>query len=335
MAPEPLGETRCQFRTPILRHPPAPPPRRFPTAGRDAAARLRFSDAPTPALLPTAIRRALPSLSWLADTPDAAVQCPEEVAALAGRIEDAVAAVRAMQEPTDVAEIVRFLSMVAERRGMVLPSPSLLALDAKAISAAVPADLWPVACARLWTNFAYRRLPECSDFLAAVADELAERQDAAAKVHTAHLKVQHLRWLAERRRECDARHAADKARERALYPAASAPNFTNANRGAAVAACGLRPPVSHGIRANPPCDRNLKGPEQPCDRNLSGGDGSTEGARPAARSGASLPFARSRQCRPEAGRRPSDRPRGWQRVGGVRRCAGPCPARRASGRRGA
>jgi hypothetical protein len=224
------------------------------------------------------------------------------VAALAGRIEDAVAAVRAMQEPTDVAEIVRFLSMVAERRGMVLPSPSLLALDAKAISAAVPADLWPVACARLWTNFAYRRLPECSDFLAAVADELAERQDAAAKVHTAHLKVQHLRWLAERRRECDARHAADKARERALYPAASAPNFTNANRGAAVAACGLRPPVSHGIPANPPCDRNLKGPEQPCDRNLSdpkqscdrnigtgGGDGSTEGARSTARSGASLP----------------------------------------------
>jgi hypothetical protein len=163
-----------------------------------------------------------------------------------------------MQELTDAAEVVRYMSMMAERRGMELPSPSLLALDAKAIAAAMPADLWPVACARLWTNFAYRRLPEPSDFLAAVASELAERRDAAARIHTAHLKVRHLRWLAERRRECDARHAADKARERALYPATNATNVTNADRGEeASAADGLRPPVKHGSRVNPPCDRNI------------------------------------------------------------------------------
>jgi hypothetical protein len=238
--------------------PPRPTPAMVSPAVTGVAARLRDSAAPTPVPLPTAIRRVLPSLSWLAETPDAVVQFPDEVAALAERVEDAMSALRPMQELTDAAEVVRYLSMMAERRGMELPSPSLLALDAKAIAAAMPGDLWPVACARLWTNFAYRRLPEPSDFLAAVASELAERRDAAARIHTAHLKVRHLRWLAERRRECDARHAADKARERALYPAANATNVTNADRGEeASAADGLRPPVKPGSRVNLPCDRNI------------------------------------------------------------------------------
>jgi hypothetical protein len=183
-----------------------------------------------------------------------------------------MSALCAMQKLTDAAEVVRYLSMMAERRGMNLPSPSLLALDAKAIAAAMPDDLWPVACARLWTNFAYRRLPEPSDFLAAVADELAERRDAAARIHTAHLKVRHLRWLIERRRECDAQHAAIKARERALYPVANATNAanaTNVNRGLeASAGDDLRSLVRLESRVNPPGDRNLSTANSLCDRNI-------------------------------------------------------------------
>src|SRR5688572_7108414 len=100
--------------------PPCPAPATVSPAVTGLAARLRGSAAPTPVPLPTAIRRVLPSLSWLTETPDAVVQFPDEVAALTERVEDAMCALRAMQELTDAAEVVRYLSMMAERRGMEL-----------------------------------------------------------------------------------------------------------------------------------------------------------------------------------------------------------------------
>jgi hypothetical protein len=156
------------------------------------------------------------------DTPDAAIQFPDQVTALSERVDEAMAELSAMQSPTDPAEVVMFLSMMAERRNMTLPAPSLLAMDARAIAAALPADLWPLACGRLWSTFSYRRLPECPDFLAAVTDELTERREAAAKIQTAHLKVCHLKWLSDRRRESEARHAAIKLRERKQHVEACA-----------------------------------------------------------------------------------------------------------------
>jgi hypothetical protein len=200
--------------------------------------------------LPIVIRRLLPSISWLMDTPDAAVQYPDEVTALSERVDEAMAELSAMQSSTDPAEVVMFLSMMAERRNMALPAPSLLAMDARAIAAALPADLWPVACDRLWSTFSYRRLPECPDFLAAVADELAERREAAAKIQTAHLKVRHLKWLSERRRECEARHTAIKLRERNQHVEASANDIEKA--ASAAPATDHGPPASTGVHsANP------------------------------------------------------------------------------------
>jgi len=228
------------------------------TASGEIVAKLLNANARTPAPLPIVIRRLLPSLSWLSDTPDAAIQFPDEVAALAHRIEVAVDEVQAMQVPADPAEVVVFLSMMAERRGMALPSPSLLAMDARAIAAAMTADLWPVACARLWSRFAYRRLPECSDFLASVADELAERRDAVAKIQTVHLKVRHLRWLAEKQRECAARHAAEKARERERYAENNTRDLTNAGMKVCVSASGLRSPDLHEEPTKPLCDPDIR-----------------------------------------------------------------------------
>jgi len=154
----------------------------------------------------------LPSLSSLAD--EDVAHRREFFLVLAERVDAAVEELRALDTPTDPAEVVSFMTMVAERRGMTLPSPTLLALDAQTIAAEIPADLFPVACARLWARFAYRRLPEPSDFLAAVKEELAERREAAAKVSTGALKVAHARWLEQKDAEARKRHAMRIERER-------------------------------------------------------------------------------------------------------------------------
>ena len=137
---------------------------------------------------------------------------------------------------------------------MALPSPPLLAMDARAIAAALPADLWPVACDRLWATFAYRRLPECSDFLTAVTDELAERREAAAKVHTAYLKVRHLRWLSEKRREYDARHAATKLRERSQPAGSNTHDIVRADLTEIRGTTGPRPAEVPEVQSVMPCD---------------------------------------------------------------------------------
>ena len=174
-----------------------------------------------PPTLPTAIRRALPSLCSLAD--EDVIHRPEAFLALADRVDAAMAELTVLDIRADAAEVVKFMVLVAERRGFALPSPALLALDARAVASEMPADLLPLACGRLWARFAYRRLPEPTDFLAAVKDELAERREAAARIKTVALKIQHVHWLEEQRRKADARHAAAKERDsqrRADGPAA-------------------------------------------------------------------------------------------------------------------
>src|SRR4051794_30480678 len=164
-----------------------------------------------PPTLPTAIRRALPSLCSLAD--EDVIHRPEAFLALADRVDAAMAELTVLDIRADAAEVVKFMVLVAERRGFALPSPALLALDARAVASEMPADLLPLACGRLWARFAYRRLPEPTDFLAAVKDELAERREVAARIKTVALKIQHVHWLEEQRRKADVRHAAARKRD--------------------------------------------------------------------------------------------------------------------------
>jgi hypothetical protein len=158
--------------------------------------------------LPTETWRLLPSLSTLID--ENVAHRREMFLALATRVDAAVTEIRALDVPTDLTEVVTFLTMIAERRGMALPVPTLLALDIQAISQSIPADLFPIACFRIWTRFAYRRLPEPSDFLTAVKEELDERREAAAKVAVATHKIAHARWLEQKDAEARERHAAAK-----------------------------------------------------------------------------------------------------------------------------
>jgi hypothetical protein len=177
-----------------------------------------LASAPETVLLPSAIRRLLPSISWLAE--ESVVQYRDDFLAVADRLADALAEVGAMERGANPAEVVMFLAAVAERRGFALPPPAMLAMDARAVAEEIPADLLPLACKRLWGRFAYRRLPEPSDFAKTVEDELRERREAAAKVHTVALKVKTAQMQARWQREAAERHAASRAHERALAGAA-------------------------------------------------------------------------------------------------------------------
>jgi hypothetical protein len=159
----------------------------------------------------------LPSISLLAD--EDVVHREEDFLALAERADAALAEMRAMEAPADPQEVVKFMASLAERRGFNLPSPTALAMDARAVAARIPADLLPLALERIWGDFAYRRLPEPPDFAKAVEAELRDRREAAAKVHTVALKARHARWLEEKRRDADTRHATEKERERARWEA--------------------------------------------------------------------------------------------------------------------
>jgi hypothetical protein len=188
---------------------PTEPAATAPVLSHPAPPGLAVTEAPA---LPTAIRRVLPSIYSLAD--EDVIHRPEVFLALADRINAAMSDLSELETRADPAEVVKFLALTAERRGFALPSPSLLAMDARAVAAEMPADLLPLACGRLWARFAYRRLPEPSDFLAAVQLELAERYEFAARIKTVALKIQHARWLDEQRRKADARHAAARERDR-------------------------------------------------------------------------------------------------------------------------
>ena len=90
-------------------------------------------------------------------------------------------------EPTPMGAIEAFLRTFAERKAFPLPKD--LAMDVAAIAESIPADLFPIACQRLWTAFGYRRLPEPPDFLKAVNIELSNRQEAAANIKSMQTKL--------------------------------------------------------------------------------------------------------------------------------------------------
>ena len=137
--------------------------------------------------LPTSIGLLLPSISSLHD--EDVVHRPDLFLELADRVARAVTDLDALETPTEPAEVVGFLAVFAERRGFGLPDPTALAMDARVVAREIPADLFPLACARLWARFRYRRLPEPPDFAMAVQEELDERRAAAARIRTVALKI--------------------------------------------------------------------------------------------------------------------------------------------------
>lgn len=100
--------------------------------------------------------------------------------------------------PTDPKEVVEFMARLATRRKIYLPPAMDLANDALAVSSKLPADLFNLACQRLWTDFAYRRLPEPADFTRSVADLLEIRTTARAKVHNMEMRLASRQILKEK-----------------------------------------------------------------------------------------------------------------------------------------
>ena len=92
---------------------------------------------------------------------------------------------------------------------------------------------------------------------------------AAAKVHTAYLKVRHLRWLSEKRREYDARHAATKLRERSQRVDSNTRDIVRADLTGIGGATDPRPPEVFEIQSIMPCD----GTTSQHDERTASGDG--------------------------------------------------------------
>jgi len=163
--------------------------------------------------LPTSIGLLLPSISSLHD--EDVVHRPDLFLELADRVARAVTDLDALETPTEPAEVVGFLAVFAERRGFGLPDPTALAMDARVVAGEIPADLFPLACARLWARFRYRRLPEPPDFAMAVQEEIDERRAAAARIRTVALKIRTAQMFARFEAEAADRHARRKQEERA------------------------------------------------------------------------------------------------------------------------
>ncbi|WP_291723133.1 hypothetical protein [Magnetospirillum sp. 64-120] len=161
--------------------------------------------ADNPALLPQRIALALPaSVRTAANYATAWHSQPlftmsdDQAAKIKASIAIAQQDLVELFRPTDPKEVVEFMARLATRRNIDLPPAPDLAADALAISSKLPADLFNLACQRLWTDFAYRRLPEPSDFTNSVADLLEIRTTAQAKIHNMEMRLASRQILKEK-----------------------------------------------------------------------------------------------------------------------------------------
>jgi hypothetical protein len=90
---------------------------------------------------------------------------------------------RAALAPGDPAAVARALARLFRRFDLEPPAAADLDLDVAEMSA-WPADLFEAAFRHVWTTFALARRPRVADFLAAIAEELAERRAALARLET-------------------------------------------------------------------------------------------------------------------------------------------------------
>jgi len=179
------------------------------TITEDVGQALLESNAPT--TLPIEIKRLLPSISSLAD--EDVVHRREMFLEIAESVQLATSELELMDARASPAEVIMFMTMFAERRGFNLPEPALLVMDASCVADVIPADLLKLACRRLWAGFRYRRLPEPPDFIQAVAEEIAERREAAARVRSVALRIDTAKMYEERDARSRQRQARSKAAE--------------------------------------------------------------------------------------------------------------------------
>jgi hypothetical protein len=127
---------------------------------------------PCPAM-PERFLRVRVLAEMLADDPG--YEPPEAGQALIGQVEGAIAAATALLAPGDPTEVVAGLQVLAERRGLAMPSGFALELDAE-IMGGWPRDLWRKAFRLVWERFEYRRMLEVPDFRRHIAQDLADRE---------------------------------------------------------------------------------------------------------------------------------------------------------------
>src|SRR5262249_7924794 len=88
-----------------------------------------------------------------------------------------------METGAEQSPIRDFLTLFAERHNLLLPSSLALDLDT-ATMAQWPQDLFVKAARLVWEQFAELRVPNPPDFLAFIAEELVERRQEIAALHT-------------------------------------------------------------------------------------------------------------------------------------------------------
>lgn len=131
--------------------------------------------------LPAPVRNAAKLVDAWGDGPTFTMT-DDQAAKISSAIHSAQQGLMAMFLQTDPRAVVDFLARLATRRNLYLPAATDLVADALAVSSKLPADLFDLACQRLWTDFAYRRLPEPADFTRAVKDLLDSRTAARTKI---------------------------------------------------------------------------------------------------------------------------------------------------------
>lgn len=167
------------------------------TAAATTAIALVPTAAPDRHTLPAAVQAAARLVTVWADQPMFTMS-DDQAGSIAAAIENARQDLAAMFLPTDPRDVVEFMVRLATRRSFQLPPATDLVADAMAVSTKLPADLFHLASQRLWTDFAYRRLPEPSDFTRAVKDALDSRTNVRAKIERMDKALAGRRQLAEK-----------------------------------------------------------------------------------------------------------------------------------------
>lgn len=83
--------------------------------------------------------------------------------------------------PTAPEDVLAAMFQIAERKGLVLPSETLLDLDVQCVSE-IPADLFQIAFKKLYRSFRWNRMPEVADWEDQVRDDWDHRKKTISRL---------------------------------------------------------------------------------------------------------------------------------------------------------
>ena len=162
---------------------------------RNALTSARAVVQPPKPLLPTPVRHAMSLIAPWDQQPKFTMSI-DDACRIAAAIENARQDLAGLFLPLDPKDVVAFLTKWANRHNLALPTAQDVVADALAVASKLPADLFPLACQRLWTDHAFRRRTlEPTDFTKSVNDRLDSRQDAKAKIERMEMSLAHQRRL--------------------------------------------------------------------------------------------------------------------------------------------